>query len=212
VQWLRAQGYTEVDSIGHSLGSVIAVAEAATYRYVNRLVLTGFLHVPNLGYLSLVSFLYPARLDPQFAGQGLDARYLTTIPGMRRVFYSSAADPSVVAYDEQHKSTVSAGELGTALSQVATPPPGNISDRVTVPVLIVVGQQDRLMCGGPNPDCADPASVAAAERPYYASAPAVGVVTIPGTGHDIALHPSADLSFADINGWLASQLPETLHG
>jgi pimeloyl-ACP methyl ester carboxylesterase len=212
VQWLRAEGFTQIDSIGHSLGSVIAVAEAATYHDVDRLVVTGFLHVPNLGYLSLASFLYPARLDPQFAGQGLDDRYLTTIPGMRKVFYSGAADPSVIAYDEQHKSTVSAGEIATALSQVATQPPGNISDRITVPVLIVVGQQDRLMCGGPDPQCADPASVAAAERPYYASAPVFGVVTIPDTGHDIALHRSANVSFAAINGWLAGQLSGTMRG
>lgn len=205
VQWLRAAGYPQVDSIGHSLGSVIAVDEAATYHDINRLVTTGLLHVPDLGYLSMVSFLYPAWLDPQFSGLGLDAQYLTTVPGMRRLFYSAAADPSVIAYDEAHKSTVTTGEISTTLSQVAARPPGNISDRVTAPVLVVVGQQDRLVCGGPNPRCTDPASVFAAERPYYASAPAFSVVTIPDTGHDIALHPSADQSFAAINRWLTSQ-------
>jgi pimeloyl-ACP methyl ester carboxylesterase len=89
-------------------------------------------------------------------------------------------------------------------------PPANVSDQITVPVLIVVGQQDRLMCGGPNPQCADPASVAAAEHPYYARAPVFGVVTIPGTGHDIALHPSANVSFAAINTWLTTQQAEKM--
>lgn len=32
VQWLRSAGYSQVNSIGHSLGSVIAVDEAAIFR------------------------------------------------------------------------------------------------------------------------------------------------------------------------------------
>jgi pimeloyl-ACP methyl ester carboxylesterase len=204
VAWLRAQGYAQVNSVGHSLGSIIAIAESAAYNDVDRLVLTGFLHAPNPGYAHLISFLYPAALDPQFAGAGLRPGYLTSAPGSRGVFYSSAADPAVIAYDEQHKDTVTTGEIGGALEQIETPPPLNVSDTISVPVLLIVGQQDKLMCGGPVPDCADPDSVRAAEAPYYRSAASLTVQTVPDTGHDLALHPSADQSFTLINRWLVS--------
>jgi hypothetical protein len=42
--------------------------------------------------------------------------------------------------------------------------------------------------------------------------PAVDVVTVPCTGHDIALHPSADVSFAAINAWLTGQPSKPVRG
>src|SRR3984957_10976469 len=50
VGWLRSDlGYRQVNSIGHSLGSVIAIQEAGSYRDVSRLVVTGLLHWPGGG-------------------------------------------------------------------------------------------------------------------------------------------------------------------
>jgi pimeloyl-ACP methyl ester carboxylesterase len=204
VEWLQRNGYTEIDSVGHSMGSVLAIQEAADYGDVSRLVVTGFLHTPNLGYVYDPLFGYPAALDPAFAGEGLDLSYLTTFPGARGIFYSAAADPAVISYDQQHPDTITATELSTSLTQLALVPPLNPSDQVTVPVLIVVGQQDALLCGGPLPDCDDPGSVRALESPYFAGAPSLTVDTVPDTGHDIALHPSAGQSFETINDWIGS--------
>jgi pimeloyl-ACP methyl ester carboxylesterase len=203
VTWLHGQGYPRIDSIGHSLGSIIAIQEAGTYHDVTLLVPTGLLNTPDTGYANLISFLYPAVLDPAFAGSGLDTGYLTTIPGTRGVLHSSATDPSVISYDEQHKDLVASTEFDTAVSTVDTPPPLNIADNVTVPVLLVTGTKDALLCGGPL-DCNDTGSVRAAELPYYQSAPSLDVFMVPGAGHDLTAEPSADESFGAINQWLES--------
>jgi hypothetical protein len=53
-------------------------------------------------------------------------------------------------------------------------------------------------------NCTDPSALLAEETPFYASTPRLAVATVPGTGHDVALHPSAAQSFAVIDQWLAS--------
>jgi pimeloyl-ACP methyl ester carboxylesterase len=210
VTWLRdSLGFTQVNLVGHSLGSVISIQEAGTYGDVSRVVVTGLLHAPGVGVgfaTTLASLLYPAADDPQFAGLGLglDLGYLTTIPGDRAAdFYSSSADPAVVAYDEAHKDLVPATDLATLATTWALPPGLNASDDITVPVLVVIGQQDAIFCADPPVlDCGDPAQVLANEAPYYARAASLAVDVIPDTGHDVALHPSADESFGLINDWI----------
>lgn len=210
VGWLRvSEGYNQVNLIGHSLGSVISIQEASSYADVSRVVATGLLHVPGVGAgfaSTLLSLVYPAAFDPQFSGLGLDLGYLTTIPSDRGAdFYSAAADPAVVAYDEAHKDVVPASDLTDLTATWALAPPLNASDRITAPVLVVIGQQDAIFCPAPPAlDCADPAWLLAAEAPYYAEAASLTVDSIPDTGHDIALHPSADQSFALINQWITT--------
>jgi pimeloyl-ACP methyl ester carboxylesterase len=93
IAWVRGTaGYTDVNVIGHSLGSAIAVQEAGTWPGdVSRLVLSGFLNqMPPGTAAALAADIYPAASDPQFpdAGPG----YLTTVPGTRgSLFYSPAA-------------------------------------------------------------------------------------------------------------------------
>jgi pimeloyl-ACP methyl ester carboxylesterase len=210
VTWLRnSNGYRQVDLVGHSLGSVISIQEAGLYRDVSAVVVTGLLHQPNVGAgfaTTLLSLLYPAALDPQFAGLGLDLGYLTTTPSDRGAdFYSPAADPAVIAYDNVHKDIVPATDLTSLATTWAVPPGLNTSDSITAPVLVVIGQQDAIFCTAPPViNCTSPAALANSEAPYYASAASLTVDSIPATGHDIALHPSADMSFALINGWLAA--------
>ena len=204
ITWLQGQGYPRIDSIGHSLGSIFAIQEAATYHDVTLLVPTGLLHTPDPGYANLSTFLYPAVLDPAFAGSGLDLGYLTTIPGTRNVLHSSATDPAVISYDEQHKDLVASTEFATAVSTVDALPPLNVSDSITAPVLLVTGEQDALLCVGRVPDCTDPAAVRASELPYYQSAPSLTVDMVPGAGHDLTAEPSADQTFATINQWIGT--------
>ena len=191
--------------VGHSLGSIVAAQEAATYHDVDRLVLTGYLH--SLGFnalLTLGTTLYPAALDSQFAGSGLDIGYLTTQPGKRGPsFYSSSADPAVIAYDEAHKDIVSSTEAGTALSQLVLPPALNSAQHITVPVLTIVGNQDTL-CGTAlvGVDCSSSATVDAYERPYFSGTPSYTAVVVPDTGHNLPLHPSRSSSFSTINQWI----------
>jgi pimeloyl-ACP methyl ester carboxylesterase len=217
VTWLRdSPGFTQVNLVGHSLGSVISIQEAGTYGDVSKVVVTGLLHAPDVGLgfaTTLESLLYPAADDPQFAGLGMDAGYLTTIPGDRAAdFYSSSADPAVVAYDEAHKDVVPLTDLATLATTWALPPGLNVSDDITVPVLVVIGQQDAIFCADPPVlDCGNPAQVLANEAPYYARAASLAVDVIGATGHDVALHPSADESFGLINGWILAHPVASSH-
>jgi pimeloyl-ACP methyl ester carboxylesterase len=208
VSWLHSStNYGQVNLIGHSLGSVISIQEAGIYQDVSRVVVTGLLHVPNVGVgfaQTLLSLMHLAILDPEFIGQGLAPGYVTTIPGDRgKDFYSSSADPAVVAYDEAHKDVVPLSDLAGLATTWALPSGLNASDRITAPVLVVIGQQDAIFCADPPVlDCSIPAAVLASEAPYYASAASLDADTIADAGHDIALHPSADQSFDQINQWI----------
>ena len=201
--WLRTtEHFSQVNTIGHSYGAYIASVEAAQFTDTNRLVLTGFLHADGEGIPEALTSLYPAFLDPQFATAGYDPGYLTTVPGARQsLFYSSTANPAVVAYDEAHKDIVSATLFGDGQASIHTPAPFNITNQIVAPTMVVNGERDRLYCGVAL-NCTNHAAVQANEAPYYTAASSLTVRTIGYTGHDLALHPGASLSFLAINNWI----------
>jgi pimeloyl-ACP methyl ester carboxylesterase len=202
VAWARAGlGAQQITVVGHSLGSGVAAVEAATYHDTDRLVLTGMLHSTGAGLTTALASFQPALLMPPFLRSGYDAGYVTTVPGTRRAsFYSASADPAVVAYDELHKDVVSGAELAGYPAMLA-PPALDVTRRIGVPVLEVAGQLDALLCGG-FLDCSDAAAVQAHEQLYYPAAPSLDTLTVPSTGHDLALHPSAPVTFDAISQWI----------
>ena len=202
---MRADGFASVDVVGHSFGSVVAIDEAASYRDVDKLAVTGLLHSQGSGLATVAATFYPADTDPQFGLLFADPGYLTTLPGTRASsFYDTAtADPGIIAYDEAHKDAISGTELAAGVSESELPAATNPSRLVTAPVLVLDGQQDGIFCGL-TVNCTDPSALLAEETPFYASTPRLAVATVPGTGHDVALHPSAAQSFAVIDQWLAS--------
>lgn len=206
IQWLRhTKGYTTVTMIGHSAGSIAAAHEAAQYNDASKLVFTGFLHSPSINLiLTLGGGLYPAALDSQFIGKIIDPGYLTTIPGKRATaFYSSSADPNVIAYDDAHKNIVSGTEAVPLVAEILEPAALNISQHITAPVLTIVGDQD-ILCGPVliGVDCKSSASVQSYETPFYPHAANYQAIVIPNTGHNLPLHPSADQSFSKIDQWI----------
>lgn len=199
--------FAHVIMVGHSIGSAEVWAEAARYHDANAVIVTGALHAfsPNIG--ALQGDLYPAADDPKFAGSGLDSGYLTTLPGTRGSLYYNpvTANPSVVAADEATKDTVTVAELIAAASMLSTPPMRQPSYHITVPVLVVVGEDDGLFCVGATAyNCADPKSVQSFESQYYAPAAHLKVVVIPDTGHALALSTTAPLTDAVMIGWSLS--------
>ena len=199
--------FQRVIMVGHSLGSVEAWIEAASYHDVNAVIITGALHALNPDLLALAEAdVYPAVDDPKFANSGLDSGYTTTRPGTREaLFYDPAtADPAVVALDEADKDTSTVGELGGLLSLESEPPSEQPSSQITVPVLVVVGANDNIFCTGVTVyNCASAASVRSYEAQYYQPAAHLKVVVIPGTGHDLALSTTAPLTDAAMIAWSA---------
>jgi pimeloyl-ACP methyl ester carboxylesterase len=177
--------------VGHSLGSVISIQEAATYGDVDGVVLTGVSHTVTPA-LNDVQF-YPASFDPRFAGQVPDG-YLTTVPGTRGIFYYlPSVDPLVLALDEQTKETVTLGELNTAV-------PGlGFSTGVHVPVLVVVGDFDGAFCNPPS--CTASGSINA-EPSFYPADACAEAVAIPNVGHDLNLHFQAPQAYDTILDWM----------
>jgi pimeloyl-ACP methyl ester carboxylesterase len=201
VHWLRSSGkYDEVNTIGHSLGSVAVIKEVGTYQDVDRAVITGVAGSVGSGVLGVMTSLYPAAFDPAFPGL-LDLGYITTRPGTRGSdFCSSSADPQVIAYDEAHKDIASSVQLGESFTAIA--PPLSAASSIIAPVLVIIGQEDGQLCGGLLLDCADQEQLQTQEEQRYPNAASVTALSVPDTGHDLALHPSADLSFALIDEWI----------
>ena len=178
--------------VGHSLGSVISIQEAATYGDVDGIVLTGVSHTVTPA-LNDVQF-YPAGLDARFAGQGIPDGYFTTVPGTRGIFYYlPSVDPLVLALDEQTKETVTLGELTTAV-------PGlGFSTGVHVPVLVVVGDLDGAFCNPPG--CTASGSINA-EPSFYPADACAEAVAIANAGHDLNLQFQAPQAYDVILDWL----------
>lgn len=203
ITWARDTArYSQVDVIGHSTGSLIAETDA--YQYPSdptRLVLTGLLNGANPNLAAFVAGLEPADQDPVLAGTplaSLDPGFLTTDPGTRgQLLYWQNADPQVVAYDEAHPDVFS----GTELGGFSFPSAAEL-DLITVPVLVVVGQEDSLFCEEGAADCSSAAAVQALEQPYFTGSSSMTAIVIADTGHDVALHPTASHSFNEINSWI----------
>ena len=195
----------QVDVVGHSYGSMISVQEAATYHDADRVVLTGLLHSQGPGELNGLTALYPAMLDPQFASKGYDPGYLTTRPGVRGTlfYYLPTTNPTVLAYDEAHKSVISSTQFADGQTESAVPAGINLSNQINVPVLVIAGQYDALFCGL-TLDCNNAAAVRANETPYYTGSPSLTTSIVSNTGHDLVLHTTAGTSFNTINQWIVT--------
>jgi alpha-beta hydrolase superfamily lysophospholipase len=166
-------------------------------------VLTGSLHAVGPALTTGEVVLRQARLDPHFAGSALDSGWTTTASpaGRAPFYYLPGSDPREIAYDDAHKSIVSSTEFQQGIAIGRVPADSNISNRITRPVLLVSGEEDRLSCGLAL-DCTDALAVKANEQPFYTHAASLTVVIVPNTGHDLALHLSAGASFEAINQWL----------
>lgn len=190
--------FERVVLVGHSLGSITSLAEASAYGDVDGVVLTGISHAVSPSTAATLQFV-PANQDPRFAGQNLDDDYLTSAPGTREsaFYYAPVTDPRVVALDEATKETVTTAELSSFASTLEA----STSQAIHVPVLLVNGQFDQLVCGDGFALCESAAALATAEAPYFAPQACLQTVVIPGSGHDLFLEPSAPATYAAIRSW-----------
>lgn len=199
---LDGHAFTRVIWAGHSAGSFHAWLEIPRYHDVDGAILTsGGLDTSNLAHDRIwLTDMYPAVNDPKFANSGLDSGYFTTKPGMRAdmFFYSPTADPAVISADEANKDVFS--------TKPTAPVP--LPHQIRVPVLLVVGQQDFVLCDGVTKyDCTRPDTVRAFESTYYLPEARLQVATVPLTGHDLALSRSAPATDAIMLRWARATVP-----
>jgi pimeloyl-ACP methyl ester carboxylesterase len=201
---LVAPGFGRVHSerimlVGHSMGSVTASIEAATYHDVDGVVLSAYSHSIGPGNAVAISSLYPAPFDPKFAALGLPTDYFTTVPGARGVVFYSVpdADPQVIALDEVLKQTTTLGEV------TDIQPSLSLSPSITVPTLITVGDLDRFMCAPPS---CTAAGFLSSEPTFFGPHACAEAAVVPNAGHDVNLHRSAPTFFAIVREWAARRV------
>lgn len=179
--------FGKVIEVGHSAGSDTVWLEASTYHDVNGVIITGAKHhFTQFAQQSAQSLVVPANSlgIPRFAG--LDPGYLTTPTEAARetAFYNSAdADEAVVDQDEATKDVVS-GTFDQTAAAGANPA---VSQAITVPVLVVMGQKDAFFCDGTSP-CDSGAQIVHEEQADYSPQACLQAVSVPLSGHDISLH------------------------
>lgn len=202
VQRMRAQ-FQKVLMGGHSLGSVVAIVEAATYHDVDGVLITGMTNQWDyLKALPAIAGSIPVTLDPQLSRLGLDPGYLTTMPGSR---YASFHKPgplnaAVVDYDESTKDVFASAELVTTPLMVNIVIPA--SRNITAPVMSVQTTAD-YFCGTPplGSDCSSAEALVASERPFYSHAPRVDAFVLTDYGHCFNFAPDSDRYHAAVIAW-----------
>jgi pimeloyl-ACP methyl ester carboxylesterase len=203
VQYLRkgalGQPASKVMLVGHSMGSLTANIEAGAYQDVDGVIISDMTHVMNYAVIATVAAaLVPAELDPKFAGHvPLASLYTTTQPGVRchiAFYLQGAYDPGICPWEEKLKDTVPVGEWATVVSHDPLPIP---SDKITVPVLMAMGQDDHMMCIS---SC-DVDINSHLEASFYPNAASYELYIQPGSAHDPNLHLTANQWFSKAVDW-----------
>ncbi|MEU4448414.1 alpha/beta fold hydrolase [Actinosynnema sp. NPDC050801] len=207
VQGLRSGAYgprfSRVVIGGHSLGSAISVVEAATYRDVDGVLLTGMTHRVNpVGVAAAFANFRPANLDPKF-GLLHPLGYLTTAPGTRYASFHAPGSlvPEVMALEESTKDVFSPTEAADGLGVAVLLPYSLLID---APVMIAVGTQDAAVCGLLATDCSTSETVRAAEAPYFRGP--LRAYALPDYGHSINLAPNARDYYSAVSSWVSEEV------
>ncbi|GAA4430772.1 alpha/beta hydrolase [Actinokineospora soli] len=193
--------FDRVVLVGHSVGSAIAVTEAATHHDVDGVVVTGLTHQINLpGAVPVFTTLIPAPLS-DLPGYGLDLGYLTTSPGSRYASFHTPAipDPAALAFDEATKTVVTPLEtVDTVLISTLVP----MTRRLTVPVMLVMGAGDANFCGPPlGADCSSAEALRASEGRFYAPEAHLRTHVVEGYGHSFNFSPNAPAYHRAVADW-----------
>lgn len=187
--------------VGNSLGSTIARMIAVHHPAdADGLILTGESSTPNWpAFEQLGADYITAAEHPLLEHRQLDSGYGVLRPGVRRswFYHDPTAANSVIARDEANPEPdvfPTDPEFGSVL----------LNQRIKVPVLVVVGEKDRLICGPGASDCSSSQALLAGERPYYSTD--LAALAVPNTGHVLNLHRTAPTLYPQLASWLTHHL------
>jgi hypothetical protein len=77
------------------------------------------------------------------------------------------------------------------------------TQHITVPVLLSVGQDDKLQCDETNGlTCSTPTAVVAREAPYYGAKACLSASVVADAGHSIDFHRHAPDAYDAVNRWV----------
>jgi pimeloyl-ACP methyl ester carboxylesterase len=195
-----APPFERVVLVGHSLGSVVAGLEAATYGDPDAVVLTGYIPVDGTSEseeaLFDAAFMPAVEAMPHLLGL-VDGDYLTSRSFGRAelLFHQEAADPAIVAVDARLQGITSRGELR------GSGPAGTVIRAGAVPTLVLAGQHDVLLLDrGQDKDTYDTTRRWAARSPAH-----FDFEVVAGSGHNLNLHRAAHQAYEAIESWLAAR-------
>ena len=189
--------------LGHSFGSVIALAHALNYpEQIDGLVLTGYAHNVNPEFGPSMGKGIEVAAFGHLAGQIYDPTYLITKENSRgSSFYTgSNTDEQVIATDDLTRETTAVGELITMSKYFADQSKG-----LTLPVLMIVGDEDFVVCGG-ELDCKDHDAVIANEAEYFPPEACLALTVLADTNHNANLHRNAPETFSLMLEWIAARV------
>jgi len=193
--------YKAVVMLGHSFGSTISLAHALRWpEQSDGIVLTGFIHNFNPAFgAAMGQGIGVAAFSGPVAGDLLDPTYVISKPDSRGdVFYTREfADEGVIATDNDTRETTAVGELISMSRYFA-----DQSTQLTVPVFVLIGENDFVVCGEEGLDCTDHEAVIAHEMDYYPAAACPEIVVLDDTNHNANLHRNAAQSFYLMLDWV----------
>lgn len=184
--------FSKVVTVGHSVGSMVVIQEAATYQDVDGVILSAFTNYPSvelLVQLGTLQLLVPA--PNERLGE------MITAPGARDFFHAGNADPAVVAKDEATKDTITVSEMATMSVPMLTLP----THLITAPVLLANGQRDRVFACVAAP-CEDAAMLRRTEAPRFTAAASLDTFVLPHAGHSINLARNRTVFFDAATEWV----------
>lgn len=190
--------FRRIVSIGHSIGSAIAIRQAGlSPGSVDKLILTSTMQDTNPLFQGIPT--YPAVADTKFTDWPLSDHVVTSQFGQRHIFfYSDKSDTRVQYVDEGLKDVGALTEFQTIHQAYSS----EIMKRIEIPVQYVIGSEDFLFCDnddGPMCRRADDILSRIREQGLFPRSPSVRANIIPGAGHSLNLHLNARKTFHIIN-------------
>jgi pimeloyl-ACP methyl ester carboxylesterase len=206
--------FAHVGLVGHSYGTVINWIESALYNDTDVDIGTGYSDRVNpVTAGSFIALSTPALASPIQKNQpwAIDPGYLQPLPtarGIPQLFYTSNADPGVIATDVRLANTVTVGEVGTFVEREYDGTHKNIR----IPTFSIQGQYDIMTCGDQAKECTTDAtttdSAVALERKAQrytdwqstamSSQACFRGAVVPDAAHDITLHRNAEQFHAQV--------------